>query len=58
MELGSRLTRRTARSFVDCGVEHECKNWDGPQPAIEKLDIASEKAVRMTGKNDFVWEPL
>jgi TolB protein len=43
---------------VDCGAEHERKNWDGPQPAIEKFDIAGEKAVRVTGKNDFVWEPF
>src|SRR6266480_3907306 len=43
---------------VDCGTEHERKNWDGPQPAIEKFDIASEKAVRVTGKDDFVWEPF
>jgi TolB protein len=43
---------------VDCGAEHERKNWDGPQPAIEKLDLASEKAVRITGKDDFVWEPF
>ena len=41
---------------VDCGSEHERKNWDGPQPAIEKLDLRGEKAVRVTGKNDFVWE--
>src|SRR4030095_16465663 len=43
---------------VDCGAEHERKNWDGPQPAIEKFDITSEKAVRITGKNDFVWDPF
>ena len=43
---------------VDCGAEHERKNWDGPQPAIEKFDVASEKAVRVTGKEDFVWEPF
>jgi TolB protein len=43
---------------VDCGAEHERKNWDGPQPAIEKFDLASEKAVHVTGKNDFVWEPF
>ncbi len=43
---------------VDCGAEHERKNWDGPQPAIEKFDLASEKAVRITGKDDFVWEPF
>jgi TolB protein len=43
---------------VDCGAEHERKNWDGPQPAIEKFDLATDKAVRVTGKNDFVWEPF
>src|SRR5438067_11115669 len=43
---------------VDCGAEHERKNWDGPQPAIEKFNLASEKAVRVTGKNDFVWDPF
>jgi TolB protein len=43
---------------VDCGAEHERKNWDGPQPAIEKFNLASEKAIRITGKNDFVWDPF
>ncbi len=43
---------------VDCGSEHERTNWDGPQPAIEKLDLSAAKAVRITGKNDFVWEPF
>jgi TolB protein len=43
---------------VDCGAEHERKNWDGPQPAIEKFDLAGDKAVRITGKDDFVWEPF
>jgi len=43
---------------VDCGSEHERKNWDGPQPAIEKFDVAGEKAARITGKDDFVWEPF
>jgi TolB protein len=43
---------------VDTGAEHERKNWDGPQPAVEKLDLASERAVRVTGKDDFVWDPF
>jgi TolB protein len=43
---------------VDTGAEHERKNWDGPQPAIEKFDLGAEKAVRVTGKSDFVWEPF
>jgi hypothetical protein len=43
---------------VDCGSEHERKNWDGPQPAIERLDLSADKAVRITGKDDYVWEPF
>jgi TolB protein len=43
---------------VDCGAEHERKNWNGPQSAIERFDLGAEKAVRVTGKNDFVWEPF
>jgi TolB protein len=43
---------------VDCGSEHERKNWDGPQPAVERLDLDAEKAVRITGKDDYVWEPF
>src|SRR5262249_30296442 len=31
---------------VDCGSEHERKNWDGPQPAVEKFELGTEKAVR------------
>jgi TolB protein len=42
---------------ADCGAEHERKNWDGPQPAIFKFDLTTEKGARVTGKNDFVWEP-
>jgi TolB protein len=43
---------------VDCGSEHERKNWDGPQPAIEEFDLSADKAVRATAKDDFVWEPF
>jgi TolB protein len=43
---------------VDTGSEHERKNWDGPQPAIEKLDLSGDKAVRISGKDDYVWEPF
>ena len=43
---------------VDTGSEHERKDWDGPQPAVEKLDLGAEHAVRVTGKNDFIWEPF
>ena len=62
MNSGDRLSispdGNTLLMDVDCGSEHERKNWDGPQLAIEKFDLASEKAVRVTGKNDFVWEPF
>src|SRR5262249_613604 len=43
---------------VDTGSEHERKDWDGPQPAIEKLDLGADKATRVTGKDDYVWEPF
>jgi TolB protein len=43
---------------VDCGSELERKNWDGPQPAIERLDLSADTAVRITGKYDYVWEPF
>lgn len=62
MNSGNRLSisadGKTLLMDVDCGAEHERKNWDGPQPAIEKFDLGSDKAVRVTGKNDFVWEPV
>ena len=34
------------------------KDWDGPQPAIERLALTADKAVRVTGKDDYVWEPF
>jgi TolB protein len=43
---------------VDCGSEHERKNWDGPQPAIERLDLTADKAGRVTRKDDYIWEPF
>jgi len=62
MNGGDRLTvspdGKTLLMDVDCGAEHERKNWDGPQPAIEKFDLSGDKAVRVTGKEDFVWEPF
>ena len=43
---------------VDCGSEHERKDWDGPQPAVEKLDLTADKVARISGKDDYVWEPF
>ena len=61
MNSGNRLSvstdGKTLLMDVDCGAEHERKNWDGPQPAVEKFYLGSGKAVRVTGKNDFVWDP-
>jgi len=48
---------KTLLMNVDLAAEHERKNWDGPQPAIYELDLATEKTTRVTGKNDFVWDP-
>ena len=43
---------------VDTGSDHERKDWDGPQPAIEKFDLSADRAARVTGKDDYVWEPF
>jgi hypothetical protein len=49
------LTPRGGRSRTRAA---KGKNWDGPQPAIEKFELSADKAVRATGKDDFVWEPF
>jgi hypothetical protein len=49
------LTPRGGRSRTRAA---KGKNWDGPQPAIEKFELSGDKAVRATGKDDFVWEPF
>ena len=51
------LDEKTLLMDVDLGAEQERKNWDGPQPAIYQFDLATEKTARVTGKNDFVWDP-
>jgi TolB protein len=42
---------------VDLPEEHQRTDWEGPQPAIYTLDLTAEKAVRISGKNDFAWDP-
>jgi TolB protein len=49
---------KTLLMDVDLNAEHDRKNWDGPQPAIYEFDLATEKTTRVTGKDDFVWEPF
>ena len=39
-------------------VRSMSEKLDGPQPAIEKLDLSAEKAVCISGKDDYVWEPF
>jgi TolB protein len=62
MNSGDRLSispdGKTLLMDVDTSSEHERKNWDGPQPAIEKLDLNADKAMRISGKDDYVWEPF
>src|SRR5262249_29509987 len=43
---------------VDTGSERERKKLDCPRPPGEKLDLDTDKAVRITGKDDYVWEPF
>lgn len=61
MNSNNRLTvspdGKTLLMDVDLGAEQERKHWDGPQPAIYQFDLATEKTTRVTGKNDFVWDP-
>jgi hypothetical protein len=62
MNSGDRLSisldGKTLLMDVDTGSQHERKNWEGPQPAIEKLDVNADKAVRVTGQDDYIWEPF
>lgn len=41
---------------IEMGEEHHRKDWDGPQPALWSFDLATKKAVRITGKNVFAWD--
>jgi TolB protein len=41
---------------IDMGEEHNRKDWDGPLPALWTLEIATQKAVRMTPKTLFGWD--
>lgn len=45
--------------LFDADMEEEVtrKDWDGPPPAIWKLDLASGKASRVTPANLYAWQP-
>jgi len=61
MNSGSRLSispdGKTLLMDIDQAEEHDRKNWDGPQPAIWSFDVAADKAVRLSPKPLFAWEP-
>jgi TolB protein len=44
--------------LMDIGMneESERKDWDGPLPAIWALDLATEKATRLTPKSLYAWD--
>jgi TolB protein len=41
---------------IDMGEEHQRKDWDGPPPALWTLEIAPQRAVRLTLKTLFGWD--
>jgi len=42
---------------VDMDEDVTIKDWDGPPPAIWKLDLASGKALRVSPAGFFAWQP-
>lgn len=42
---------------MDMGDGEERPGWEGPAPAIWKLDVESGKAERVTAVNHFAWQP-
>ena len=48
---------KTLLMDIDQAEEHDRKNWDGPQPAIWSFDLTADKAVRLSPKPLFAWEP-
>ena len=44
--------------LMDIGMNEESarKDWDGPLPAIWALDLATEKATRLTPKSLYAWD--
>ena len=44
--------------LMDIGMNEESdrKDWDGPLPAVWALDLATEKATRLTPKTVYAWD--
>lgn len=42
---------------VDMNEEVTRKDWDGPPPAIWKLDLSSGRAARVTPRGVYAWHP-
>lgn len=41
---------------IEMGEESNRKDWDGPLPALWTLEIATQKAVRITPRSIFGWD--
>jgi len=41
---------------IDMGEENNRKDWDGPPPALWTVEIATQKAVRLTPQTLFGWD--
>jgi TolB protein len=47
---------KTLLMDIAMNEESDRKDWDGPLPAIWALDLATEKAMRLTPKSVFAWD--
>jgi TolB protein len=41
---------------IDMGEETQRQDWDGPPPALWTMEIATQKAVRVTPGTLFGWD--
>jgi TolB protein len=61
MNSGSQLSvspdGKTLLMDIDQAEEHDRKSWDGPQPAIWSWVVGADKAVRISPKPLFAWQP-
>ena len=47
---------KTLLMDIAMNEESDRKDWDGPLPAIWALDLATEKAKRLTPKSLYAWD--
>ena len=48
---------KTLLMDIEMNEDTNRKGWDGPPPAIWAYDLAMEKAMRLTPKGFFAWQP-